>query len=313
MMLPALRRLKGIVPVTVAGRRPGLDFISHAAERVADMEGPGWHRLFALNPDPSGLPVTRARRVVAFLRDPEGCIERNLKAYYPEADVFVFRSLPAEGEGFHAAFHIASCLKASGLPLDPQAAIRRACEEPSIRVASDPQSSRRIVLHPGSGSRRKNYPISFWLRLMESLLREGERGDVRMTLLLGPAEEGLEDLFGGHVDDQRAEISICPSSEALLKILHEAVLFVGHDSGITHLSSLVGTSTLALFRETDPRQWRPLGPKVMVIRETEGGDAILHRILDLARKLAYNRADEVVEYEAPFPGNGLQQLYGSEA
>jgi heptosyltransferase-3 len=290
MMLPALHQLKGIVPVTVAGRRPGLDFIAQAAEGVVDMEGPGWHRLFGTTPDSRGLPVTRAQQVVAFLKDQDGRIERNLKTYYPGARIFIFPSLPTEGTGFHAAFHIASCLKASGLFLDPQATIRRACEEPLIRMASEAESGRRIVLHPGSGSPRKNHPISFWLRLVESLRREGEKEDVRITILLGPAEEGLKGFFGTHVDDQGTEISICPSGEELLKILHEAALYVGHDSGVTHLSSLLGTTTLALFRETDPRQWRPLGPRVVVIREREWGGALLNRVLDLARKLPYNRA-----------------------
>jgi heptosyltransferase-3 len=294
MMLPALNQLKGIVSVTVAGRRPGLDFISQAAEHVVDMEGPGWHRLFGPSPDSRGLPVTRAHHVVAFLKDQDGRIERNLKTYYPDARVFIFPALPTEETGSHAAFHIASCLKASGLSLDPQATIRRACEEPLIRMASDPESGRRIVLHPGSGSPRKNHPISFWMRLMESLRREGEKEDVRITILLGPAEEGLKGFLKAHVNDHRTEISFCPSGEGLLKILHEAALYVGHDSGITHLSSLLGTTTLALFRETDPRQWRPLGPRVVVIREMEGGDALLNRVLDLARKLPYDRAAKMV-------------------
>jgi heptosyltransferase-2 len=291
-MLPALHQLKGIVPVTVAGRRPGLDFISQAAENVVDMEGPGWHRLFGPSPDSRGLPVTRAHRVVAFLRDQDGRIERNLKAYFSGAAVYIFPSLPPEGTGAHAAFHVASCLKASGLALDPQAAIRRACEEPLIRVASDLESRRGIVLHPGSGGQRKNHPATFWIRLMDSLQRDGEEEGVRITILLGPAEEGLKGLFGAHVDGQRTEISICPPGEELIKILCKAVLYVGHDSGITHLSSLLGTTTLALFRETDPRQWRPLGPRVILIREMEAGDVLLSRVLDLARELTYNRASE---------------------
>jgi heptosyltransferase-3 len=301
MMLPALYQLKGIVPVTVAGRRPGLDVISQAAHRVVDMEGPGWHRLFGPRPDSQGLPVSNADHIVAFMRDQDGRIERNLKVYFPDARVFIFPSLPTEGTGLHAAFHIASCLRASGLSLDPQATIRRACEGPLIRMAAASESGRRIVLHPGSGSPRKNHPISFWLRLTENLRREGENEDVRITILLGPAEEGLKRCFGAQVKDQRTEISICPSGEGLLKILHEAALYVGHDSGITHLSSLLGTTTLALFRDTDPRQWRPLGPRVVVIREMEGGDGLLNRVLDLARKLPYNRAAEMVRNKTPFP------------
>jgi len=301
MILPALHQLKGTASVTVAGRRPGLDFISHAAKQVADMEGPGWHRLFGPRPDPMGLPLTGARHVVAFLRDQDGRVKRNLNAYFPGARVFLFPSLPEKGTPVHAAFHIASCLKASGLSLDPQTTILRAFEVPLIPMASEPESRYRIVLHPGSGSTRKNYPIPFWLRLMESLRGGREKENVRITILLGPAEEGLKQLFEAHVDDKRMDISICPAPEGLLKILHEAALYVGHDSGITHLASLLGTTTLALFRDADPRQWHPLGPRVTLIREMEGEDALLKHVLDLSRKLPYNRTDEWVDAEGPFP------------
>jgi len=299
MLLPALHQLKGRAPVTVAGRRPGLGFISQATGRVVDMEGPGWHRLFGPGPDPQGLPVSSADHVVAFLKDQDGRIERNLRAYFPDAGVFIFPSRPAEGAITHAAFHIASCLRASGLPLNPQAAMQRACEEPLIRMASDSGSGRRIVLHPGSGSPRKNHPASFWIRLIESLRADREMEGARITVLLGPAEEGLKGLFGAHAHDQRREISICPSDGSLLRILHEADLYVGHDSGITHLSALLGTMTLALFRESDPRQWRPLGPKVVVIPDMEEG-ALLSRVLDLTMKLPYNRSVEMVRREARF-------------
>jgi heptosyltransferase-3 len=297
MMLPALHQLKGIVPVTVAGRRPGLDFISQAVVRVADMEGPGWSRLFGSRPDSRGLPVTGAYRVVAFLRDQDGRVEGNLRACYPEASVSIFPSLPADGAECHAAFHIASCLKRSGLSLDPHAALRRACEAPLIRAPSDPESGIRIILHPGSGSPRKNYPNAFWLRLLKSLRHEAETQDIRITLLLGPAEEELKGLFRAHVDGQRTQMAVCPSSQHLLKILHNAALYVGHDSGITHLSSLLGTTTMALFRRTNPRQWRPLGPKVVVIHEMDGGDALLYQVLDLAGKVTYNRAAEGVPFQ----------------
>ena len=39
-------------------------------------------------------------------------------------------------------------------------------------------------------------------------------------------------------------------------------LYIGNDSGITHLAAAVGTPVLALFGPTDPEVWAPRGPHV---------------------------------------------------
>ncbi len=44
-----------------------------------------------------------------------------------------------------------------------------------------------------------------------------------------------------------------------------ARVFVGNDSGITHLAAAVGTRTVALFGSTDPAVWAPRGSDVRVI------------------------------------------------
>jgi ADP-heptose:LPS heptosyltransferase len=48
--------------------------------------------------------------------------------------------------------------------------------------------------------------------------------------------------------------------------LAKASLFVGNDSGITHLAAAVGTPVLALFGPTDPAVWAPRGRDVKVGR-----------------------------------------------
>jgi ADP-heptose:LPS heptosyltransferase len=42
-------------------------------------------------------------------------------------------------------------------------------------------------------------------------------------------------------------------------------LFVGNDSGITHLAAAVDTPTMALFGPSDQATWKPFGPQVRVI------------------------------------------------
>jgi len=50
--------------------------------------------------------------------------------------------------------------------------------------------------------------------------------------------------------------------------LGRARLYVGNDSGITHLAAAAGAPVLALFGPTDPSVWVPRGPNVRVARWT---------------------------------------------
>jgi ADP-heptose:LPS heptosyltransferase len=55
----------------------------------------------------------------------------------------------------------------------------------------------------------------------------------------------------------------------LAAVMVEAALFLGNDSGLTHLAAGVGAPTIALFGPTDPIVWAPLGPRVLVIAGAE--------------------------------------------
>jgi ADP-heptose:LPS heptosyltransferase len=43
-------------------------------------------------------------------------------------------------------------------------------------------------------------------------------------------------------------------------------LFVGHDSGISHLAAAVGVPTIVLWGDTAEAVWRPLGQNVTLLR-----------------------------------------------
>jgi ADP-heptose:LPS heptosyltransferase len=82
-----------------------------------------------------------------------------------------------------------------------------------------------------------------------------------VTFVAGPAE--LE-LLGEHAG-QEAWISPRSPSDLARRLL-AANLYVGNDSGVTHLAGLLGVPTVALFGPTHPLTWSPLGPRVRVIR-----------------------------------------------
>jgi hypothetical protein len=49
-------------------------------------------------------------------------------------------------------------------------------------------------------------------------------------------------------------------------VLAQARLFVGQDSGVTHMAGLMGVRTVALFGPTDPDRWAPRGAHVSVMQ-----------------------------------------------
>ncbi|MCU0246464.1 MAG: glycosyltransferase family 9 protein [Bryobacter sp.] len=91
-----------------------------------------------------------------------------------------------------------------------------------------------VAVHPFSGSPKKNWPLERFEELARQL--PVERCESRF--------ERLDDLA---------------------RWLAGARLFVGNDSGITHLAAAVGTPVVALFGPTDPQVWAPRGARVMVI------------------------------------------------
>ncbi len=103
-----------------------------------------------------------------------------------------------------------------------------------------------IALHPFSGSARKNWPLARYRELAASL-------DRKVEWLAGPEEDLAEARRFG---------DLCE----LARWLRGTSLYIGNDSGITHLAAAVGVPTLALFGPTDPIRWGPRGDNVTVLR-----------------------------------------------
>jgi heptosyltransferase III len=121
--------------------------------------------------------------------------------------------------------------------------------------------SKQVLLHPGSGSRRKNWPLARFIRTAE-LLAAARWSPV---FLLGPADDHLfRELTAGN--SKKPEILVSSDPSHLAAILRASGGFIGNDSGVTHLSAFLGLPTTAIFGPSDPARWRPSGRAVRVIR-----------------------------------------------
>jgi heptosyltransferase-2 len=120
-------------------------------------------------------------------------------------------------------------------------------------------------LHPGSGGERKNWPLERWLALSADVISRG-------TLLFVGGEADQERLAAIHArfgdgDALFAENLPLPQ---LAAVLEKVAVFVGHDSGISHIAAAVGSPCVLLFGPTDPVVWAPTNDNVRVICAPDG-------------------------------------------
>ena len=114
------------------------------------------------------------------------------------------------------------------------------------------------VIHPGAGGKEKCWHVDNFCRAAEHLASQ----NMKVVFLLGPAE--LERF------DEAAIKKIEGCSDAVLqvgltevaRVLSCCDLYIGNDSGTTHLAGGMGLKTVAVFGPTDIERYGPIGPEV---------------------------------------------------
>ncbi len=197
--------------------------------------------------------------IVSWFGDREGRWKKNLCEAFPgRARVFPFHRHD-RFPGHVSEFYL-NTLASSGItnPCDgqdpsPWPAIRR--------WAPFHGRGQGFIIHPGSGSPGKNWPAGHYRTVAESVLCEGK---MPVRILLGPAEEDQRP-FWQSASGARFTVQKDRSLEEVSHSLAESSLYLGNDSGITHLAASLGVPTLALFGPTDPLLWAPRGPRVRIL------------------------------------------------
>ena len=201
-------------------------------------------------------------QVVSYLFDPDGFFEGNLR----RAGVKNF--LPAYqkmDDSEHASLQLARPLQKMALFLEDHAATVHPTTEDRAFAEEflGPSTASIIAIHPGSGSPRKNWPVERWTALAQWILARDPATSI--LLIGGEADEAqfeklLAVLHGGNVHLAR-DLPL----PHLAVLLEKCALFLGHDSGISHLAAAVGIPCVLLFGPTDPTIWAPASPRVKVI------------------------------------------------
>ena len=140
---------------------------------------------------------------------------------------------------------------------EPAIQLGRAC----LEAAGHSIGQSLVVIHPGSGSPHKCVAPETLLPVVVAVQRVG----AIPVILEGPADrEPVERL-----------LQLCSNSPIVLRdldlltvagVLAQSQLFLGQDSGITHMAGLMGLHVVALFGPTNPARWAPRGIHVTVVQ-----------------------------------------------
>ncbi len=196
--------------------------------------------------------------VVSYLYDPDEIFRTNL-ARCSKAQFIAGPHRPDETLGLHAT---ETFLK----PLE-RVAVFDADPAPRLTLQFPRSRSAQLALHPGSGSERKNWPEPKWAELIAQLV---QTTDWQFLLVGGEAEGDRLDRLAALIPPDRLQLARNLPLVNLAERLSQCPLFIGHDSGITHLAAALNVPACVLWSETLEEVWQPRGENVRLLRHPDG-------------------------------------------
>jgi ADP-heptose:LPS heptosyltransferase len=288
LTLPLIRFMKeqvGLSGVDVIGHTDyiGLFPVRTCVDSIRSIDIIDLHKLFfkpkdfdLVDADPLISVFKGYSWIVSFLGGPHSNFEENLiftANCSQGADVFTLPLKPPKNVHAHVAdYYIQQFAEQCGLKFELQSAAnytdlvcatdsdKRAGRE-LLRQSAVKLDRRTIVIHPGSGGRSKCWHLDNYIATANEL-----KQDNSVIFLLGPAEIERFDAAALTRIQNAGKCLQDLSLSQVLAVLSCIDVFIGNDSGITHLAAQLGVNTVALFGPTDPGVYGPLGPEVTVLR-----------------------------------------------
>jgi heptosyltransferase-3 len=209
--------------------------------------------------------------VLSYLYDPDDYFKDNIKRCGVETFVQGPHKVKDDRELGHAAAQLARPLEGLAMFLEnPAPVLDYSKSKSSLSSELSAQflmleGRPLIALHPGSGSPSKNWNIECWLEVCQGL-----KSQFPMSTFV---------VITGEAEHQRMEVIRRVFSEAGLPmikvhgvplpevahVLRRCDIFLGHDTGVSHLAGACGIPSVVLFGPSVHEIWAPQNPDVKVI------------------------------------------------
>jgi heptosyltransferase III len=190
--------------------------------------------------------------IISYLYDPEENLQNNIKRV-SEAQFIQGPHRPDEAQSIHATdvlLQPLTRLAIIGADVAPKLRLEQGDVFPKI------SGERWLAIHPGSGSERKNWPLTSWLALIQKLLAET---NWKLLVVGGEADGQKLDAIQKILPAERGRVLRNLPLVSVAQALQQCDFFLGHDSGISHLAGALGLPGLLLWGPSNASIWGPRG------------------------------------------------------
>ena len=212
-------------------------------------------------------PLPPVDSIFAFCRVSSQTLVNNLARVYRKPS-YRIDPFPEPNLGLHVCDYQCRQLEELGIPSLPSSSPVIAPSRENLLEArrffqeNVRGQTKLVLIHPGSGGRKKLWPIAGWL---DVIMKISTSNNIKIFLIEGPADSQVV----LQLCSKTGSASLLPLNNwrlgKLAALMKHSSLYLGNDSGITHLAAACNTPTIALFGPTDPRIWGPRGSKVKVV------------------------------------------------
>ncbi len=238
LFAPAIQKLSRNVDISVVGYPERMVLLKKVGwvEKIYDADTIDFDSFFS-EPSPKLFDfITKFDAIYFFIRDGKK-LEKIAKSI-GVPNVYYFPGIPPNNWNRHASIYYLQCFgfrpdKTFILPIQPK------------------KIHNEVIIHPGSGSKKKNFSVDFFLEITKQL----HDNHLKVRWCLGPAEKEFS------IPREIPTLEIEDLTK-LAEYIAGASAYIGNDSGISHLAGAIGVKTIVFFRSTDPGIWSPLGPRV---------------------------------------------------
>jgi ADP-heptose:LPS heptosyltransferase len=287
LMLPVLNALRahfGHAHIDVMGYPERWEWVlgRGLVDAVHSIERPGMHLLFCQGgkvPKPLQSFFSAYDIILSYRPDPDGAFEHSLRALSARLVLSQPPFPPPPPPKIHVAdfaLQLLTSLRVPQLPAGPPLGLtdeEMALIQPFFNTHHvDPAMHRIVIVHPGSGSEAKRWPIENFAALIDAL---ETLPWVQTVVVAGYAEQHVMARLFPLLYEATPLVAEHWPLLPTMALIGQATVFVGHDSGLTHLAAALGRPTVAIFGPTDPEIWGPRGAHVTVVQmmsEHAGGD-----------------------------------------
>jgi ADP-heptose:LPS heptosyltransferase len=277
LAVPALRFIRALAdgtPVRLAAQPRIGGLLAHlgVVDEAVAFEGIGLQTLFIDDGQPPKAPLLeRSGRVVCWFGARDETFVNRLRQVVPGAiiasprpdadggDIWraLLRSVGAEGEGEVTAIRVPDRLEAEG-------------RQALLKAGWDGRAP-LLMLHPGAGGVTKRWPPEGFARLAaETAAVHG----LRLVVHDGPADRDAVEQVAARLRSRMLRLTD-PPLPVLAGALRLVRLFIGNDSGVSHIAAAVGTPSLVLFAAANLpwRSWSAAArPLVVTMHEARPPD-----------------------------------------